>query len=544
MEEKTKTIWPCVLTDSISNAIQKGYHICKRNSIESQTWEEFEQALPGKRLFIFGTGKGADYYFRKGRRHPIEGVIDNNDDIQGMPAGWMLPSEAVDYYKDILISDISVLTNYAPEEVVVLVTSLKYYVDIFTQLNEYDVQQKFSLLCMEANRRKDIESKEEESLDEYREKCCKEEIRSKKIVFFNQGNYGGHGKYITEQLLKRREDLEIVWLVDRFLTEVPEGIRLVTVSNIRNYLYEMETAKIWVFDYWVPNYIIKRPGQIYVQVKHWSSVTLKTFGMDSALFQNVERFIDASIYNGKIMDYLMVGSKFDEETCRKGFLFQGEVRKVGSPRTDILFSPGKVQSKIFERYGIAQNSSLCLYAPTFREKGPEAMSWTGNLNLDYAGLKAALEQRFGGEWLIVLRLHPHIAHESKNVETPSWVVNMTDYPDSQELVAASEVLITDYSSIMFEPAFVKKPVFLFATDKKEYINGERELLIDYDRLPFPIAESNEELMLRIQDFNRQEYEENVTKFLEKYDVHEDGHASERAAEFISGLIAVETERVL
>lgn len=537
MDKKKNAIWPCVLSDPITKAIQKGYHACNMNSVVNQTWADFEQAIPGRYLFIFGVGKGADYYFRRRKRYPIEGVIDNNIGLQGMQAWRMLPGEAYDHYRDLCISDISVLRNYAPDKIVVLVTSLKYYEAIFAQLNEYGIQWKFSLLCMEANRRKDIGLEEEESLDAYREKCCREEIRNNKIVFYNQGNYGGHGKYITEQLLKRRKDLEIVWLVRQHTTEAPQGVHLVSNADIRNYIYEMETAKIWVFDYWVPSYIIKRSEQIYVQVKHWSSVTLKTFGMDSARFQNVERFMDTGIYNGEIMDYLMVGSKFDEETCRKGFLFQGEVWKVGSPRTDILFSPGKVQKKIFECYGIEQNCSLCLYAPTFREKGPEAMCWTGDLDLDYVGLKAALEQRFGGEWMIVLRLHPLLSHESKNIERPSWVVDASDYPDSQELVAVSEILITDYSSIMFEPAFVKKPVFLFAPDRKEYINGERELLIDYNSLPFSAAESNEELAQCIQTFHQKEYEDGVTRFLEQYGVHEDGHASERAAEHILGLFS-------
>jgi CDP-glycerol glycerophosphotransferase (TagB/SpsB family) len=89
---------------------------------------------------------------------------------------------------------------------------------------------------------------------------------------------------------------------------------------------------------------------------------------------------------------------------------------------------------------------------------------------------------------------------------------------------------------MFEPAFVKKPVFLFATDRKEYIDKEYDLLIDYDTLPFPIAESNEELARNIENFNQAEYEKKLDAFMEKYGVHEDGHASERAAEFISGLI--------
>ena len=97
-------------------------------------------------------------------------------------------------------------------------------------------------------------------------------------------------------------------------------------------------------------------------------------------------------------------------------------------------------------------------------------------------------------------------------------------------------MISDYSSIMFEPAFVYKPVFLLALDREEYTDEERDLLIDYKTLPFPKADSNAELEQCIMTFHEKKYKEDVRKFLEKYGVHEDGHASERAAVFISGLI--------
>ena len=115
-------------------------------------------------------------------------------------------------------------------------------------------------------------------------------------------------------------------------------------------------------------------------------------------------------------------------------------------------------------------------------------------------------------------------------------MDVSDYYDSEELVAASDIMITDYSSIMFEPAFVKKPVFLLAVDRKEYIDGERGLLIDYEDLPFSIAESNDELIQNMERFEQKEYEEKVQQFLDEYGVHEDGHAGERAAVFVSQMI--------
>lgn len=527
---------------SISMLIEKGRYISNIEKIHDQTWEKYEQALCGRHLFIIGLGNGFEFYIRRCNGNKIQGVIDNDIKLQGIKLSRILPRELMNIYGHLCVSDISVLNEYDPDEIVVLVTSLRYYEQIFEQLDSYGIKWKFSLMCMEVNRRNNSVTKAKEKIEPQKQEEYDYDINNKKIVFYNQGSYGGHGKYITEQLLKRREDLDIVWVVHDLKEEVPDGIRLISYSNRRAYYYEMETARIWVSDYTLPDFLTKRKGQIFVMVKHWSSVTLKSFALDIIRFKNITSPELVRRQMGEDMDYIIVGSEFDEESCRRGFGFNGEVYYAGSPRSDILFHPQGTRERICEQYHIDKGCQILMYAPTFRYGSEFTSKWeVRSIGLDYEQVNQTLEKHYGGKWCILLRLHPMVKEESYGIKKPEYVINVSEHPDSQELVAASDILITDYSSIMFEPAFVKKPVFLFATDKKEYINGERELLIDYDTLPFPIAESNEELMQNIQKFNRQEYEENVTKFLDKYGVHEDGHASERAAEFILGLIAVETE---
>lgn len=521
----------------ISRVIENGRHISGRDDLDSQTWDMFENIVRGKKLFLFGLGKGSLFYFgSRWNKYVLEGIIDNDIKKQGISAQWFLPKEADHACGNLRISDISVARQFPPEEVVVLITSLRGYREICEQLESYGIYQNYVLLPMEANWRKNHSYELEKDVEQYIKECYEAEIDPKKIVFYNQSTYGGHGKYITEQLLKIRNDIKIVWIVNDPRTEVPEEVQLLDVRNRKRFVYEMETAKMWVLDYSMRfSDIIKRPGQIFINVKHWSSITLKSFGLELSRFQKRQGEIDGISQSSKMIDYFIVGSKFDERTCRSGFDFNGDVFMAGSPRSDILFSPREAIKKVFARYSVDDKMSVCLYAPTFRVEGSDFHN-ESRIDLDFGNVIKALATRFGGKWCIFLRLHPNIAAQSGDIEKPEGVIDVSGYPDSQELVAASDVLITDYSSIMFEPAFVKKPVFLFATDREEYIGGERELLIDYDTLPFPIAESNEELVQRIQDFNRQKYEENVTNFLDKYGVHEDGHASERAAEFLSELI--------
>ena len=408
-----------------------------------------------------------------------------------------------------------------------LITSLKYYDVIIEQLEKMGISNYFVLLQLERKER----LSEEETID-----FGELPIEDKKIVFRTMGGFAGHGKVITEVLLERRNDLDIVWVVNDLNLEVPEGVRLVYSKNTRKYLYEMSTAKCWVEDYLLPLIVNKRENQFFVEIKHWASITLKSFGFGLYQFRNDLLGMEACKRNGKMIDYILIGSKFDEETCRQGFCYDGEVVHVGSPRTDVLFKQ-EIKQQVYHFFDIDETCQLAIYAPTFRcGKGENKRFEVGSIGLDFQGLKKVLERKFGGHWKILLRLHPNVADESIQIQKADYIIDASAYQDGEELVAASDLMITDYSSIMFEPAFVKKPVFLYAPDKNDYIEGERELLIDYNQLPFPIAESNEELFTQISNYVHKEYIEKVDAFMNKYGVCEDGHASERAADFIINLI--------
>ena len=365
----------------------------------------------------------------------------------------------------------------------------------------------------------------------FRKHYCNNPIEEKKVIFHNMGTYSGHGKYITEQLLKSRKDLDIVWAVKDVHVKVPEGVRLVDQSARDEYFSEMATAKVWVIDYRLHRALWKRPEQVCINVKHWSSITLKTFGTDLRYDREL------TVERSALVDYFIVGSDFDAETCQRAFEFRGKFLKFGSPRSDLLFREQGCKRSIFRTYGLDESKKLLLYAPTFRVKNSEQYQETGNVDLDFEKTKSYLDRAFGGDWYILLRLHPNVADESEAIEKPPYVIDVSRYDDSQELVAACDAMVTDYSSIMFEPAFVRKPVFLFATDLEDYLENERDLLIDYRSLPFPVACNHDELEQNIRHFDYETYVQSVDSFLEHYGVHEDGHASERAAEFISNLIS-------
>lgn len=510
--------------------------------MELQAWKEFTEEAVYKKIFLFGVGRCADYFWENNTNVIFEGIMDNDVRKQGFPAEVFLGESGVAENDKLKISSLNLLKNYDSADVVVLIASTNYYEQMIEELKGIGVQKYFVLAGMEINDGKqsdrDASKAKLWSPADFARVCCQKKIEENKIIFYSFKKYADHGKYITEALLKIRKDLDLVWIVDDMKVEVPTGVRKIYAGNQKYYIREMETAKVWVFNMVVPGYIIKRPEQIYIQTKHWASITLKRFYLDSVTIQNVSDNVRNWKYNSEIMDYIITGSDFDTDSSRRGFGFDKEVWQIGSPRSDALFCEERCRKKVYGFYQIRSEIHTLIYAPTYRfdNVGKEYRHESREIDLDFIVLKNVLERRFGGEWYIILRLHPSVAKESAKISRPDFVIDASNYEDSEELVSACDILISDYSSILFEPAFVKKPVFLFATDKSDYIDREYDLLIDYEALPFPIAESNDELMQNIEQFDPCGYEKTLNTFMEKYGVCEDGHASERAARRIQDLL--------
>ena len=528
--------------DLIARAMERGKHLCKDRKLTEQTWELFCQQSAGKKVFLFGTGIGMDYFLRYCCNHlGIAGIIDNNKEKQDKELGWDSAEAFQTEYEHLIIQSPDVLKKYDDQDTVVLITSVNYYVPMAEQLKQMGFTNYFSLLTLEANDRKKRPNAERKDYVEIREEyidwCCQQKIECNKIVM-RIGEYGGHAKSITNQLLKSEEKLDLVWLVRSPDEGHPAGVRLVPERNWKRYIYEMETARIWIFDAYMYGYIRKREGQIYIQTKHWSSITLKTFGLDDASTCASEENVDHLKKDGKRMDYIFSGSEFDERSCRSGLAFEGKAIRVGSARSDILFDPF-VKKHVFDKLNLDMDTRALLYAPTYRDKDFRR-NHSMPITLDMEGLLDVLTKKWGGKWILLVRLHPWLTFEGCGLTETENVINVGDYPESEELVAAADVMVTDYSSIMFEAAYLKRPVFLYAPDKTEYIDGERGLLLEYDTLPFPAAVSNEGLWQCISEFNKTAYEKNVTFFLNRHGVREDGHASERAAKVITDLLKGKT----
>lgn len=362
----------------------------------------------------------------------------------------------------------------------------------------------------------------------YIQYCCKLPIQNNKILMWANSfkQYGCNPKYITEELLKNYPGkYEIVWVFDTGVElphELCDRVRIVRYFSME-YLRELHTAHFIICNMRTNKSYMwkKRKGQIYIQTWH-SSLRLKMIEGDAETLS--PNYVEAAKADSEKIDLLISGCDFSTDTFRRAFWYDGPILKSGTPRCDMLIGEHVAfREKVRSCYNLISDQKLVLYAPTFRDRNQDQTH-----GMDFYKLRSALEKKFNGTWSAGCRLHPNI---QKDVVAPGSI-SMTAYPDMQELIAASDCLITDYSSCMFDMAIAGKPCILYVPDLDVYMKNERGLYFYIEDLPFPIARTMTELYRVIADFDENSYRENVAAFMKKIGSYEDGNAAKRIVDYI------------
>ncbi|WP_114744822.1 CDP-glycerol glycerophosphotransferase family protein [Falsibacillus pallidus] len=356
-------------------------------------------------------------------------------------------------------------------------------------------------------------------------------IKNNKIFFFSYygSQYGGNPKYISEFILENypHDCFDIVWAFNQPHTKksIP-GIRKVKRFSIK-YFYEICTSKIVITNFRTTDFFVKRKHQYYIQTWH-SSLRLKHIEGDAEK-ELPREYIDMAKRDSRKCDLLVSGCHYSSMIYKRAFWYRGEIFEVGTPRNDLLFSNNRhKKEQVLNRLNIDEGLKILLYAPTFR-KGNNLEIYKINTKK----IAGDLKMKFGGEWVVLIKLHPHLLNKSSQLHFSSNVIDVTNYDDIQELLLISDVLITDYSSLMFDYALTRRPCFLYIPDIENYIKNERGLYFDVNDLPFEIALNQKELNQRIKDFDSDIYDQKVKHFLKAAGSFENGRACELLVNRIS-----------
>lgn len=370
-------------------------------------------------------------------------------------------------------------------------------------------------------------------------------LKPDKVVMWTlegQGGYSDSPKYIAEEILRRNRNRKskyrIVWLTDLPKQKFPGEIKTVKAS-LWNWAYHLSTASFWVGNTRTAYGTRKRRGTTYIQTWH-SIAGIKPIGEQRGKkLPQVARMISEA--DSRLIDYVLAGNEWSCKMCPSGLLYDGPILRTGIPRCDILFhGKEEMRRKCRERYRLPLDTYIMLYAPTFRggsQQGRRSVSAEIG-TMDFEKLVPVLESKFGGTWYIFLRLHPQVSDQTEKIlygNRNDRVINVSRYSDMNELIAASDMLITDYSSSIFESALMKQPGFLFIEDEKEYVLDRGTLMFETDRMPFPKACNMKELLDRIEKFDFSSYQCLVEAFMNELGSFEDGNASGRVVDFMERL---------
>lgn len=371
-------------------------------------------------------------------------------------------------------------------------------------------------------------------------------VPNKIAIATNTFTYTCNPKYIYEEIIRRRLNYQIIWLVNRKNLkkfDYPENIRLIPLNTVKG-LREVYSSKIWIDNGIVfSDYFDKKEGQLHLQTMH-GSLGIKRLD-NAVLCRNARGKSGQRVVQRESneTDYVITNSQFEEDVFHSVFWKNTDMVRLGHARTDVLFSTdpvriGQIREELYHRYGIPIHKKLVLYAPTHR---------TGltieDLSIDYQDMALALQKKFGGEFAVMIRMHKRtknivLDNEEAEESKEQVLYDVTNYPDIQELMLVTTVGITDYSSWIYDYVLTRRPGFIFATDLERY-NTNTGLYYPLEETPFPVCKSHEELIKNIENFDNEQFLKRVEEFLDEKQSVDDGAAAKRIVDWIQTLVPVE-----
>ncbi|MGJ6962578.1 bifunctional glycosyltransferase/CDP-glycerol:glycerophosphate glycerophosphotransferase [Streptosporangium sp. G11] len=359
---------------------------------------------------------------------------------------------------------------------------------------------------------------------------CREPLRD--AVLFD--SYGGRQfsdspKAIYEELVRRGADLEFMWIVRDGQVELPEGVTAVRRYG-REFFDALARCRYIVTNSHLPSWFERREDQTVLQT--WRGTPLKRIGFDVekvplARSDHHERLARAVAR----WSHLISPSPWCTSVLDGALRFEGEVLEIGSPRDDLLRRAGVAARtrEIRERLGLPEGRKVVLYAPTWRD---DKFYSKGRYRLDLRLDLQRMDEELGEDHVLMIRKHPSVTDRLPRVGT-DFVLDVSAYPDIQELYLVADMLITDYSSAMFDFAVTGKPMFFYTYDLERYRDEVRGFYFDFEaEAPGPLLRTTEEVVAAVRDAGEvhAKYRKLYDAFTARFCPLEDGGAAARAVD--------------
>ena len=356
-------------------------------------------------------------------------------------------------------------------------------------------------------------------------------IDKKKIVVdcYNGKGYLDNPRLICNEIYSMDNTYKIICVVSYRVYDkvnLPKHVKKVKFNSIKS-IYEHVTAKLWIGNSRKCYFTAKRKGQMYIQTWHGGIGPKKC---EKDVVETLGKtYVDFAKKDAAMTDYMVAGSKWQKEIYNRCFWYDGKFIELGWPSYDIFLKNKKNEEiglKYRKLFNIEKDKKILLYCPTFRDD--LEMKY---YDLNFDNLFKTFSSIDGSKWAVLIKLHPNIIDKADYFKYSSDVINASFVGDIDELEMFADIMITDYSSTMFDFALMKKPCFLYTNDYDEYVK-QRDFNLSYDEMPFPIAKTQLELEKQITNFDYDNYCNRVNEYLNKLGMNTNPNSSKDIAEFI------------
>lgn len=332
---------------------------------------------------------------------------------------------------------------------------------------------------------------------------------------------------IHNELRRRNAGLHLYWGVEDLSIPVPEG-GIPVVKNSPEWYDKVNRARYIVNNYGGIHGLTKHPQQRYLQT--WHGTPYKYIGASEARHKNsfdsryktIER-------EAEEWDAFVSQSPFMSALIPEDFRYQGRILETGYPRNDrLVLADAAEKQRLRSLLGIPSGAMVLLYAPTFREG--QRHGWRASL---FEGLDLhRLQELLGPDWYIILRGHSFNARDTRANRSDNRLIDLTQHHDINDLYISSDVLVTDYSSAMFDYAVTGKPMALFTPDIKQFVASRGAYFDLSEEAPGPLYEDVVHLAEGLTDLDSlvSRSADSYAKFSQRFVPWDDGKAAARVVD--------------
>ncbi len=373
-------------------------------------------------------------------------------------------------------------------------------------------------------------------------------IKNNRIAMISYAGrqYSCNPKYISLYLQKYYpQKFELIFALRDTEKWDSNGERFVKFLSFQNFYYFC-TAKVLISNSGMPTYLPKRHNQYVINTWHGGGA-YKTQKSGGNLEEDTitKPRLKLHLYKTRCTDLVLSSCKSFTEFAVPELVLQytGEVMPCGMPRNDIFYhgDDATIRNKVCARLGIDNDREIILYAPTYRGSIDSMQVQAEKLftmDLNIENLFGAVQKRFKNSPVLLIRAHHamNMASHSKSAD----IIDVSDYPDTQELLCSTDILISDYSSTIWDFSLTKKPCFLYCPDLNYYMHDDRGTYTPIETWPGILCRSNDELEQAILHFDEAEYIKKVEKHHADLGSYEKGTACEQVCKRIAEVCGVES----